>query len=787
MGREAELTNKRGTWERARAIVIAIIVLVAIGFFAFVLNGHYPIGNWLFWKYAKASGWVLFWFASCFALGLAAVQWLTPDLPLRERCVQAAAFGIYCFYALQFLGGIVGWFGPVWAVGLPTTMLVIGGATCRRQVQRVWRHRRLLPRFSLGASAGWQVPFAVFGIVCLAGIYLSILTPRNAAYDAVWYHLGLGDGWAAEGAIRRAVEGSFVEALPNMAAVLYSWGFLLPGLDMFETAMVAAHIEFALFVVTLASIPVLARWLVPGARVGVGWVALFLFPSVFIYDAGLHSGNDHIAAFWAVPIFLALRRAWSRLDPRHMTLLALCTGGAILTKYQAASLVLAPVLFVIGRAAYLGATRRADTSWIAGIGVAFAAGLVFTSPLWAKNWIWYGDPLFPALHEHLTLRPWNSDMPVVIEENWSRLVRRPNGTLTERLIETLRVGANFSFSSFTAGRFHGSWPYFGSLFTLSALWLPFVRGAKRTWAVFAAAQLGVFFWFNFSHVERYLQALVPWMAAVVVAAIALAWRSGWVARVPLAALVVLQIVWGGDAFFIRSHAMLHELPSVDSARLIESGFKGRWEQRENVFGSLGRIGNELPPNASVVLHGMHPRVGLRTRVVSDMAGFQSLIRYGRLGSPKDIYDLYGDLGITHVVWLASKVQGYGTLAGELRFFDFVNNELEDTRRVGATAWGRLKPRPPESEAPEIVLYAGCRPEFQAGIYNLDDLNVSGKSGKVRPFAPIPTDAAELSKTMETVGYFVYGPKCRGNVKKPPVEGFQRATIMHGEELWVRKR
>ena len=785
---EVEPPVETGPWERARGSVIALIVVSAIIGFGVVLNEHYPIDKWLFWKYAKAIGWVAFWMLSCWTLGLAITQRLTPNLPLRERVIQSAACGVYAFYVLQFLGGLLRLFGPTWAVAVPSTMLVVGTVGSRNQLRRLWRHRRMLPKPVLGISSAWHAPVAVFGIACLAGIYLSILAPKNAAFDSVWYHLGLGQGWAADGAILRSPEGWFVEALPNMAAVLYSWGFLLPGLDLFETLMVAAHIEFVLFIVTLAGIPVLARWLLPGTKVGIAWVALFLFPSVFIYDAGLHSGNDHIAAFWAVPIFLALRRAWPRLDVRNMVLLALCAAGAVLTKYQAASLLIAPALYVVGRAVYLGMTGRRKSEWLFGTGVAVIAGLLLTSPLWAKNWIWYGDPFFPALHKHLTLRPWNGDMAAVVEENWSRLVRRPDGTLFERVLKTLRAGWVFSFRSYTAGRFHGAWPYFGSLFTLSVLWLPFVRGAKRTWAVFIAAQLGVFFWFNFSHVERYLQALIPWMAAVVVAALVLAWRSGVVARIPITALVLLQVIWGGDALFIRSHAMISELPMVHSARLIESGFKGRWEQREQIFGSLQRIGAQLPEDSTVLLHGVNPRSGLGARVVTDMGGFQSLIRYGLLGSPDEIYDLYRSLGITHVVWPVSRTQGYETLAGELRFFDFALNELDRKGRSGSLEWGALKPEPPTSASPEVVLYAGCRPGVEPGLYHVGDFNVSDKQLRTtKPFKSLPTDATELNALMKQVGYVVYGPKCKKIKRKPPIRGFSRASNRYGEELWVKRR
>ena len=145
----------------------------------------------------------------------------------------------------------------------------------------------------------------------IGALYVSILHPRNAAFDALWYHLGLGEGWAVEGGINRSPEGWYMAALPNMAAVLYSWAFLVPGIDLFETMMIAAHQEFLLFLVTLSFIPIAVKMLVPDARPGISWLVLFLFPCTMIYDAGLHTGNDHIASFWGIPIFLALRRIWT--------------------------------------------------------------------------------------------------------------------------------------------------------------------------------------------------------------------------------------------------------------------------------------------------------------------------------------------------------------------------------------------------------------------------------------------------------------------------------------------
>jgi hypothetical protein len=770
-----------------RSVLVALVALGALVGLAMLLHKFYPIQKWLFWKYATAAVCAILWLLSCASAGLAIVSRLTPNLSIPERLVQSTALGVLAFYLLQFFGGIFGLFGPVWAIVLPAAMLVFGVAGSRGQLRELWGRRGALRTFLFGGSAWWHGPILVYGIACLVGLYLSILAPGNANFDAQWYHLGLGQGWASDGAILRTPQGWFLEALPNMAAVLYSWGFLLPGLDLFEILMVAAHQEFLLFLVTLASIPVLVRWLLPGADAAIAWVALFLFPSVFVYDASLHTGNDHIAAFWAIPIFLALVKAWGRVDWRNMLLLSAFAAGALLTKYQAASLVVGPALFIFGRVLYLAIKRRDDSTWKLGIGVAAAAAVALTAPHWAKNWIWYGDPFFPALHKYLTPRPWNEDMPGVVEHAYSSLVRRPTGTFGEQLKQTLMAGWDFSFRSFTGGRFHGNWPYFGSLFTLSLFWLPFVRGTKRTWAVVIAAQLGVFTWFYLSHVERYLQALIPWMASVVVVAIALAWRTGWFARLPIAALVLLQVVWGGDAFFFRTHAMLHEMPLVRTARLMESGFNRKWSLRERLFAQQQDIGKKLPPGSTILLNGYQPRLGYGAQVIADQAGFQSGIRYGLLDSPREVWELYRELGVDHLVFPPKrKAGGYDTIAGDLRFYEYVKNAIKNPSRAGGFEHAPLPSEPPRATSSNIVLYAGCRSAFEQGFFHLRDMNVYYRQSTPIPaFKPIPKDPAELEEAIKEASFIVYGPKCKTGVSRPGRE-FIYSGDYQREQLWVRR-
>ena len=159
-------------------------------------------------------------------------------------------------------------------------------------------------------------------------LYANILTPQNIAYDSRWYHLSLAEHYAAEGAIRASPEGWFQAALPQLASVLYSWAFQLPWFRVFDRVELAAHLEFTVFLFTLAGIPALVRAVVPGARAHLAWTATFLFPGILLYDSSLSGAADHVAALWAVPILLTLRRALPSLEPRRCLLFGAMLAAA---------------------------------------------------------------------------------------------------------------------------------------------------------------------------------------------------------------------------------------------------------------------------------------------------------------------------------------------------------------------------------------------------------------------------------------------------------------------------
>ena len=135
------------------------------------------------------------------------------------------------------------------------------------------------------------------------------------------------------GSVHRFSEGFWMGAYPQLASYLYTWAFLLPVGTLFDRLELCAHVEFVLFLATLAQIPSLVRVILPRARAPLAWVALFLFPGIFLYPSNLHAGADHIAAFWTVPIAVSFWLCWRNFTLRYALLFAITLSGAVLSAW----------------------------------------------------------------------------------------------------------------------------------------------------------------------------------------------------------------------------------------------------------------------------------------------------------------------------------------------------------------------------------------------------------------------------------------------------------------------
>ena len=783
----------RASWRRARVPCAAALGTVI---FAYFVNGHYPLREWLFWRYLGYWALTGVWVAGCLSAGDALMRWLLPNLAILERLVLSFAAGVWAFSTAILVGGLLHLFGPVFFCVLPFLMLASGGAKSLGLMRRVFRHRARL--FARPGTLTSRV-VTLFGVVGLLLVYFTVLTPDNAAADSHWYHLAIPERYATQGAIRAFPEGWYMGALPQLAPLVYTWAFLLPQSTLFDRVELAAHLEFAIFLWTLVGIPVLVRWAIACARpylletpkAAGTWVAIFLFPSLFIYDSSLGIAADHITAFFVIPAALTLRRVWRRMDAKHAAAFAIPIAGGLLTKYQAMIGAVLPLAAFAVRALWLvirGSSRTDRRRVIFAIIGAVCAGLILTASHWLKNWIWYGDPVYPYLHQYLKLHPWSADASQQFEHFY--LVTQlwpPKGDTTAKLLETSKALFTFSFVPHDFEGFHHDFPTFGSLFTLTLLPLVFMRGARRIWALVAQATASVLVWYWVSHWDRYLQIVVPLMAAAVGAIVCVVWASGLASKVAITSLVAIQAIWGADIPFYAGHVMIGGSPLKRTIDLLSSGYRKDKSIRDRVYG-FSDLARSLPRDATVLVHDMNDRLGIERPTVSDIVMWQAGLRYGVVPSPRALYEQLKSWEVTHVLWRQHSTTGYDTLAGDLTFFAFITLYVPQPTSVDGFLLARLPTQPPPAERwhewPAAVFV--CSENYPAGQYQLGDLNVPTVGPRQYPAPRVAlragVDAAQLVRNARVVAY---ESRCGTTLDVRDLSGFKKVAVRNGAELWVR--
>lgn len=775
------------TW--VKRIGLPLVLAVLIGILVWQLQPHYPLKHWLFWRYLGSWSASALFTLGAVSSGIAILAKVCPgSLRLDERIVIAFALGLVVTFTALFFGGLLHLFGGIFFFVCPLALTAAGALPSYRLARRAFRHIRHARR-TAAPTPRWAPWILALGVLGLFVVYLPILTPENASFDSRWQHLGIAEHYASAHGIERFPEGWFVGTSPHLSAVLYAWCFQMPGSMLFDHVELCAHLEMVCFLFALGGIPALVRRLVPRARARLTWVLLFAFPGIFVYDSSLSIGADHVAAIFAIPIFLLFLRAWHALEPRWMALLGVVIAGELMTKYTAALLLVGYPLLALGvRTLWLaiGSLRKrapAPRIWLVGVGVFSAAILLTTATHWLKNWVWYGDPVYPLFHNVFTPRPWTPDaaerfqIGFIEKEMW-----KPQPNL-KGVLESLKVLVTFSFVPNDWPQFHGKMPIFGSLFTLSLAVLPFLSKTRRIWSVVAATHVGLLAWYWTHHQDRYLQAAVPWMTAVTAAALIGVFRAGLVPKILAGLLVALQAAWGLSLPVIEAHAIVQS-PYRTTMSLLLAGYKKEYEKRLKPYGGFYEIGTALGKNDKVLMHDQRQRVGIRARGVSDLPNNQGGISYGFLATPGEVYDLLHGFGVTHVAWGSSKWTGNDSLASELVFQQFAERNTLDRRAVGGVTLGRMPVARPNQPGIGFVAVFGCNKPFRSGLYPLAALrgrwfDRHPAPDPITPASPSPAPEREI---LSRAGAVVTEPRCPRTLD---LAGFQRATQSKQYDLWLR--
>ncbi len=786
-----------GLLRHVRGIGMALVLAGGTALFLMQMNEHYPIGQWLFFRYA--AYWLccgLFALSSLSAGHALLVRVLKRTLPLPEHLTLAFALGVLSFALGWFVLGLLHGYSSVMFFLWPAALLAAGARSSWRFWRRLRRHGRATSRERTGFARAFELCLFGLGVISLLLLYAPILTPNNVAYDSRWYHLAIAERWAMTGGISRFQEGWFPGSTPHLASYLYSWAFSIPKQALFDQVVLAAHVEFTLFLATLAGIPSLVRRLVRGpGRARMSWVALFAFPGIFLYDSSLLGAADHVAAFFAVPIFLTLLRVWHELDLRWCTLIGLMLAGPLLTKYTAVGLVILPSVAVAFRALVLlvralrkqGGTVQAP---LFALGVVFVTTLAATSPHWLLNVVYYGNPVYPFASAWFPSRPWTPD---TADRFWAFTGPEWSAERSWRgVLATLKAVATYSFIPNDWPAFHRNLPVFGSLFTLTVPCLLFLKRPWRTVSLYACGHVAILAWYWIFHQDRYLQAFLPWMAAGVAAVAISAWRLGLASRVAVLLLGSAQLVWGGDVPFIPGHAMLGGTPLTAVIQLVSSGYRGAVSERFDDFGDFGRVRKLVKRSAIVLVHEEHIQLGLGVATVSDWGPWQGGVSYGQAPAPFEMYDLYRRLGVTHLFWAPQLSRATDSFAGDLAFHLFAHRYASNVTNLGG---GHLlgevpATRPPPAEFHDRVLILDCNGNsYAAGLYRFRDLKVTVLSSP-RPQSDFPHPLEPVSKKTDLSMYAsqvdaaVQNPGCFPVNRALSGLGLKQVAQRSGLALWV---
>ncbi|MFI5308243.1 MAG: hypothetical protein ACHQ53_12860 [Polyangiales bacterium] len=760
-------------WLLLVAVATACAIVVTYG-------RDYPVSQWLLVREAGYFILASLWGAGCLSLGVRVLALcMPPHYRTAERIFIGFALGVLAFGLAVFGVGLFGGLGLGFFVLAPLFFLAAGFGELRRLLRRRPWFRE--PRVPLGRL---ELLALALGSLGLLAVYLPLLSPHNLQHDARWYHLPIAQQYASSGRVGPFPEGWFLAAYPHLASLLYAWAMLLPA-SIVHRLELCAHLELVVFLMTLAATPTVLRRVLPGVRMPLAWTGFFLFPGFLVYDSNLSTGADHIAAVFAPAALLALFPALGTLRPAHCALVGALAGGAALTKYSALNVSL-PLLACLGLAAAVSAPRHPRRALLACL-ASGAAFVLFYAPHWLKNWLWYGDPLYPALHAHFPAHPWNLQAAAYFEQFVNLTLLRPSHDLAG-VLESLRVALTLGFRVHEYG-FHAEIPTFGFLFAATLYCVPFVSPNRRTLVVYGLGLCAALVWYWTNHRDRYLQACLPWLVVATLATLALAWRNrGLPGRIAVTSLVLVQLACGAGAFFIPSYLMvpgLHPLSHV--AALIGAGYQKprppRFEPYEEWgFRAWTQIGALLPAHAKVLVHEDRLWLGLDAPVVVDEAAWQAGIRYGEVGSTAAVYETLRRYGVTHVVTGQSHPDGGEQgVAGHLVFWDLLYGHAKQLGTRGKLTLWQLPPTRPEAELPGLALLATCHYGVPSGIY------VFGDIGKAPPSLPLPAAPQTLPAALfGAVRLVAFEANCGYTPAPEALAGFSLMTQRGALSLWRRR-
>jgi hypothetical protein len=729
---------------------VAVSVALAIGCFFFLraVDRSYPVEEWLVWRLLPIWGYTLLFNLACVASGAALLRAILPGkrFPPLELLVLGMATGVVLFVFGLYLLGFTCQFKAWGAIALPLVLLVAGRSGLREIGSALSRMReapsvrstawRVVSTLAIGAGAVW-----------IAFVYLGALDVTAFNFDASWYHYPTAQDYARTGCIV-PFPGENQRAYPHLTSLLHTWALLVPGLKPLPLHwMLSLHLEYSIVLWRIAGVAAGMAWMLEGRRTPGLWAVFFLYPSIFIYDQNIGGSADHFLGFFAMPIVLATVRLLRAFDGRRAIVLGVVMGGHMLVKYQALYLLSAVTLVCAVRwiqlVAYPAFKKRKPPPGrarrlVVALALAVGTATLVTAPHFAKNTVFYGNPLYPfAQQVFSTTHP--KHMPGVYKEAKRPKVFGPNIKGFERAGWAMKSLFDYSLTTRNRGLTERR-PYMGALFSILLPCLLLVRRSRRIWLTAAVAIPAFLLWAYTGPNDRYLLSFYDLLIATSGALLVRVWELGIFSRFFVVGAVALQLIWGGDAMLYYADKELRS-----TIALVVSGYKKKYdEQRFNDQRHQRELADATPLDAKILARNYRDLLGLDRMVLSDNRIGQDYVNYARVKDTRQLWDMLHSRGITHLMYPEGSRRPWWW-NNTILFNDLFRGAI-DVKRFGNLVIGKMPPAAPAASTPYWVYCKGLR-GYQDGLYRVEQLDLDDRSPNL--VSPKPKPKTPLNRANES--------------------------------------
>jgi len=554
-----------------------------------------------------------------------------------ERMLVACGLGAgICSTALLLLG-LAGLWDPFFLRGL----FLAGAGLGAYRLYAGWPGDRVEAEYvppleGLGPLQGLALLLMAFAAV----MNLMATAAPEIFYDSLVYHLSLPRLYLLRGRIMPTPENLF-SGFPFGVQMLYGWALALSD----EGLAALLHSSFGM--ATAAGLFAWGRrW--AGASTGVLAALFFYLAPIGIY-ASWHCGIDLGSSFYVILAFTAITRSLQKDDGREAgarpplpVLAGLFVGFAMSTKYNV--LPLGTVLIAL----HALLSRRCGRPLKDSVWMASAAALVL-APWLLKNILFYGNPLYPFLHQVIG---WAAPA------DWEPVLRAGGG---RNLAEVFGTWAGFKeFLTHPWNYSTGSWPlgdWLGPAYILLLPWALMLRWGlfrrdetPKTWTTAAALALGGYLvWCLVTRLVRFLLPALPLLACAGALAVQKGAFPRWLNRAAWAG-ALLACMFGFQACF-RQGLGIGQWDMLEGRISREAYLK---HQRVTYglpyFAAMEFVNSKLPRDAKVLFLGesraYYCERDFIAATIYDHNPFWGAVRAS--SSAADLAARVREMGVTHI-------------------------------------------------------------------------------------------------------------------------------------------